>query len=190
MMNNWLRDRNFEYGPYGNQLPPMTTQNTDRRRIHVVDLSDDLYEGTLTAIAMSTPSWFEELQILAERDVIDLVTPPNTPKPEGSTLLVLRLERTSIKANNDWEYGECFGILPEPQWPANDSRFDDFVGGLRSLVGTTIRWQATVSGTQDDPRLGRIIVQYETGSMGDRRIELTREDAPVSRKVSVPRTIA
>ena len=159
-----------------------------RRTIRVVDLSDSVHVGTLSLITICSPSWFQELQVMSERNAIDLFLPEllESPQPNDGALLVLGLERTAVKSSNDYAYAEAFGILPEALWPASDGRFDDFLGGLRSLRGRQIRWQTTISGTQDDPRLGRIIVQYET-SNGDRRIELAREDSSVSRKVSVPR---
>lgn len=168
----------------------MTTQDKPQptRTINIVNLAEDLHVGTLTMISVCRPSWFEELLLMSDRKVIRLNIPDNftRPQPQHGNLLVLGMERTQASPTLSIG-GEAFCILPEELWPAVDSQFDDFVGSLRSCMGQQIRWQATVSGTAEDSRLGKIIVQYESNS-GLRRFAIAREDAPVSRKISVPRT--
>jgi hypothetical protein len=129
----------------------------------------------------------EELLLLSEANVIELEIGQGLvfPRPQDSNLLVLEMSRAKIEPSAI-NLGSALLVLPQVFWPANDERFDDFFGSLRSLMGQKIIWQATISGTTVDPRLGRIVVQY--GEAENRRsFGLSREEASVSRKVSMPR---
>lgn len=178
----------------------MTIQDQDQpsRTILVCDLSDGIHVGTLTSVAICEPWRLEEVFLLGERD--DILLKVNNAllgedgrsivKPAEGNLLVLHMQRTNSQVLENPLEGEMICILQQKYWPADDERFDHFFGALRACVGRPFTWQATISGTKDDPRLGKIVCQCPSPIYPGRKntFDIAREEeVQESRRVSVPR---
>ncbi len=158
------------------------------------NLACDIFPGHLTTVSICRASSVYEGFTQQRPDIpLDLTW----LMPDGYNQRILRLETqrnwrqrvnpAGVEPDNHF----LVGILPENRWPTQGPEWDRFVGQLGECTGQYIQWIATLSGTSNDIRLGKILVTTKVQLPGSEALangttfSIQREDVPLTSPLTV-----